>query len=160
MIMHEVSGTSTLRKNPQIIPPLVWNDSFYEKANVSRMRSRGPAGKYLFSGTGAKIMNPSNWVVEENQTNISSFEIEITKDIPYELVEKYKKIAMQTAKVGQLDDGTWYAELPGFPGVWATDENSKENAMIALEEVLEDWVVIKIEMNDGDIPIVDGIDLN
>ena len=158
--MHEFSGTSTPKKKSKIMPPLVWNDSFYEKANVSRIKYRDPEGKNLFSGTGAKIMNPSSWVVEENQTNIDSFEIEITKDIPYELIEKYKKIAMKTAKVGQLDDGTWYAELPGFPGVWATDENSKQNAVIALEEVLEDWIVIKIEMNDGDIPILDEIDLN
>lgn len=105
-------------------------------------------------------MNESNWIINETQPDINSFEIEITKDIPYELIQKYKKIAVKTAKVKKLDDGTWYAELPGFPGVWATDETSKENALIALEEVLEDWIVIKIEVNDRDIPIVDGIDLN
>jgi predicted RNase H-like HicB family nuclease len=158
MIMYEISGTSTLKKKSKTIPPIDWNESFYEKANVSRMRSIGPLGTHLFSSTGAN-MNPSNWVAE-NQADISSFEIEITKDLEYKLIEKYKKLAMQAAKVKQLDDGSWYAELPGFPGVWADDEKSAENALGALEEVLEDWIVIKIEMNDGDIPILDGIDLN
>jgi len=158
--MCAVSATSTSKKKSQKIPLFVWNDSFYEKANVSRIRSRGPSDKVLFSGTGARIMNESNWIIKEIQRDINSFEIEITKNIPYELIEKYKKIAVKTARIEQLDDGTWYAEIPGFPGVWATDETSRENAVIALEEVLEDWIVIKIEVNDRDIPILDGIDLN
>lgn len=155
--MHEFSGTSTLKKKPKTMPP-VWNESFYEKANVSGMRSIGQVGTHLFSSTGAKIMNPF-WVAE-NQADISSFEIEITKNIQYELIGKYKKLAMQAAKVEQLDDGSWYAELPGFPGVWADDEESAGNALSTLEEVLEDWIVLKIEMNDRDIPIIDEIDLN
>ncbi|MFZ5453816.1 MAG: type II toxin-antitoxin system HicB family antitoxin [Thermodesulfobacteriota bacterium] len=158
--MPAISATSTARKKFQRSPQITWSNWLYEQANVSRMRSMGPSEITFFSVTGARIMNESNWIINETQPDINSFEIEITKDIPYELIQKYKKIAVKTAKVKKLDDGTWYAELPGFPGVWATDETSKENALIALEEVLEDWIVIKIEVNDRDIPIVDGIDLN
>jgi len=158
--MPELVGTCTLREKLQNIPPGSWSGSSYGKANVSRARSLGLTGNYLISGTSAKIMNPSDWVIKENQENISSLEIKVTKHISNDLIKRYKKIALQRVRVERLDDGTWYAELIGFPGVWANDEKSEKNALKALDEVLEDWIVIKIEMNDGDIPIIDGIDLN
>jgi predicted RNase H-like HicB family nuclease len=41
-----------------------------------------------------------------------------------------------------LEDGTWFAEIPGFEGVWA---NSKtvENCRNELIEVLEEWLILK-----------------
>lgn len=82
------------------------------------------------------------------------------QDIPYDLIDKYIYNAMRHATVKKLEDGTWYAEIPGLPGVWADAEDSQETALKILSEVLEDWLIIKIENNDGDIPVMEDINLN
>ncbi len=74
-------------------------------------------------------------------------------------LENYKKSAMRRASLKQLEDGAWFAELPGFPGVWA-DGASPEVALATLEEVLGEWLALKITDKDQDIPIIDRINLN
>jgi predicted RNase H-like HicB family nuclease len=87
-------------------------------------------------------------------------EIKTSKILPYNLLRRYIKGAMLQAQVKKINDGTWYAELPGFPGVWANDEISAKKATKTLTEVLEGWLLLKIEDEDKDIPIIDQIDLN
>lgn len=80
--------------------------------------------------------------------------------IPSELLDRYVAVAMRAAIPRHLEGGeTWYADLPTFPGVWA-DGPSPKQCLDTLEEVLRDWLLLKIVDQDRDIPVVDEIDLN
>ena len=54
------------------------------------------------------------------------------------------------------EGGKWYGEIPLCPGVWATGE-SKEECRRELQEVLEEWLILKLRDNDPDIPVIDGL---
>lgn len=73
------------------------------------------------------------------------------------MIIEYCHKAMETAAYRKLDDGSWYAELPGFHGVWANG-NTVEACRKDLIEVLEEWLILKLR--DGDpIPEIGGIKL-
>lgn len=69
------------------------------------------------------------------------------------LVEYIQK-AIENAEYKKLEDGSWFAEIPGFEGVWANSK-SVEECRKELMEVLEEWLVFKIRDKDyiGDIHI-------
>ena len=46
-----------------------------------------------------------------------------------------------------LDDGTYFGEIPGLQGVWAS-EKTLEKCRETLREVLEEWLILKLK--DGD----------
>lgn len=81
------------------------------------------------------------------------------KHIPRGLVRKYTRAAMKRASPRKLEDGTWYADIPGFEGVWA-NEKTLQDCLNVLDEVLLDWILLKIDHEDRDLPVVEGIDLN
>jgi predicted RNase H-like HicB family nuclease len=56
------------------------------------------------------------------------------------LIEYIQK-AVERAEYKKLDDGTWYAEIPGFEGVWA-NKKSVEKCRKELIEVLEEWLFL------------------
>ena len=71
---------------------------------------------------------------------------------------QYIRAAMQRAEYRQLDSGDWFADVPGFDGVWA-DGPSVESCRAELEDVLGEWLLLKVR--DGDpLPVVDGLELN
>ncbi len=73
------------------------------------------------------------------------------------MVVRYIQTALKHAEYKKLDDETWFAEIPGFEGVWA-NAATVEECRSELEEVLEEWLVLKIR--DGDpLPVVDGLEL-
>lgn len=78
--------------------------------------------------------------------------------IPPETLSRYEKAALETAHFERLEDGSWYAEIPGFPGVWA-NEKTQEACREQLGEVLKEWLALKLQDGDDDIPVVAGIDL-
>lgn len=78
--------------------------------------------------------------------------------LPSEILDRYISVAMRDAIPRQLEDGAWYADLPRFPGVWANGISPK-NCLDTLEEILREWLILKIADVDRDIPIVDDIDL-
>ena len=69
----------------------------------------------------------------------------------------YIQKALEKAQYKMLDDKTWYAEIPGFEGVWANAETVEE-CRKELVEVLEEWLVLKIRDRDA-IPEVDGVQI-
>lgn len=74
------------------------------------------------------------------------------------MLRDYIRAAMQCAEYKKLDDGTWFAEIPGFEGVWA-NAISVESCRSELEDVLGEWLLLKV--HDGDpLPVVDGLELN
>ena len=65
--------------------------------------------------------------------------------------------AIERSSYKRLDDGSWFAEIPGFDGVWA-NAVTVEACRKELLEVLEEWLLLKVR--DGDeIPSIDGIQL-
>jgi predicted RNase H-like HicB family nuclease len=63
------------------------------------------------------------------------------------MVTRYIQEAMSRAQYKSLDDGTCFGEIPGLSGVWANERTSKQCRQV-LQEVLEEWLVLKIR--DGD----------
>jgi len=70
---------------------------------------------------------------------------------------EYTQKALEKAVYKRLDDGTWFAEIPGFEGLWANG-NTVEQCRTELLEVLEEWLILKLRDKDP-IPEVEGVDL-
>lgn len=83
----------------------------------------------------------------------------LTKQIPTQLFGHFKAAAIRRARVEAKGGGLWYATIPNFQGVWASQDSAK-GALEELEEVLHDWLLVKIQEGDRDIPVIDEIDLN
>ena len=63
------------------------------------------------------------------------------------MLTKYIKAALHEAKYKTLsDDGTFYGEIPGFQGVWANTD-TLEACREELEEVLEEWIFLRVSRN-------------
>jgi predicted RNase H-like HicB family nuclease len=72
------------------------------------------------------------------------------------MLTNYMRAAMRHAKYELLpDDGGFYAEIPGFQGVFANSE-LLESCREQLEEVLEEWVLFRVSRN-LELPAVDGL---
>jgi hypothetical protein len=44
--------------------------------------------------------------------------------IPPETLSWYEKAVVEAARFERLQDGSWYAKIPGFTGVWASCEKT------------------------------------
>ena len=63
------------------------------------------------------------------------------------MITEYVQKALEDAQYKRLEDDTWFAEIPGFSGVWANAQ-TVETCRRDLSEVLEEWLLLKIR--DGD----------
>ncbi len=73
------------------------------------------------------------------------------------MLTRYISEAMGKARYKILDDGSYFGEIPGLNGVWS-NERTLEKCRSILQEVLEDWLLLKLR--DGDpIPKVGRVDL-
>jgi predicted RNase H-like HicB family nuclease len=82
-----------------------------------------------------------------------------TKHLPEQLIERYLREALKSTSLRKIDGDVWFAEIPGFDGVWASDADLAK-CVSELRDALYDWLVIKIEHNDRDLPVVADIRLN
>ena len=73
------------------------------------------------------------------------------------MLTEYIQAALRRSVYKQLEDQTWFAEIPGFEGVWA-NAATVEACRSELAEVLEEWLLFKIHDHDP-IPSLDGLDL-
>ncbi len=74
------------------------------------------------------------------------------------MLTDYINAAMRQAKYEILsDDGSFYAEIPGFQGVWA-NAKTLEECREELKEVLEEWIVLGLRLGHK-LPIADSIEL-
>lgn len=71
------------------------------------------------------------------------------------MLTQYMAKALERGEYKQLDDGTWFAEIPGFPEVWAK-ALTVEACRRELLEVLEEWLLLKLRDQDP-IPAVEGL---
>jgi predicted RNase H-like HicB family nuclease len=71
---------------------------------------------------------------------------------------EYVNAALRRAKYEILsDDGSYYGEIPGLDGVYATS-STLEDCRTELAEVLEDWILLRVS-KQLTLPAVDGIEL-
>ena len=71
------------------------------------------------------------------------------------MIIEYCQKAIEKAEYKKLEDGTWFAEMPGFKGVWSNGETVEE-CRRELLTVLEEWIILKLRDRDS-IPDVDGV---
>lgn len=76
-----------------------------------------------------------------------------------QIPEDYISGALRDLNLEQLEDGTFVATIPEFDGVWAAGLTENE-AIQSLRGVLMGWLLLKMEDRDGDIPKINGINLN
>lgn len=75
------------------------------------------------------------------------------------MITHYINESMEYAKYKILEDNTIFGEVPDLKGVWAEGETLEE-CRRELQEVLEDWLLLKLRDNDDDIPAMGGISLS
>ncbi len=73
------------------------------------------------------------------------------------MLVRYIKAAMHRATYEPINDGTYFAEIPGFDGLWANAE-TLEATRDELEEVLEGWIILGLRLGHT-LPVIDGIDV-
>jgi predicted RNase H-like HicB family nuclease len=74
------------------------------------------------------------------------------------MLTRYIREAMKRARYKTLEDGTYFGEIPGLAGVWA-NEATRGECRAVLQEVLEEWLILKIRDNDP-IPRIGRISLS
>jgi len=74
------------------------------------------------------------------------------------MLTNYIRAAMHKARYEILaEDGSFYGEIPGFDGVYAS-RTTLESCREELEQVLEEWLLLRISRHLP-LPVVDGIQL-
>jgi predicted RNase H-like HicB family nuclease len=98
--------------------------------------------------------------ISEEHLRQIALEVEQFPQLPMQIIEKYAAIAAQRHGVlKRLPNGEWFATIPDFEGVWAS-EPTPEQTLVVLEEVVRDWTLMKLEHKDKDLPVLEEIDLN
>ena len=66
--------------------------------------------------------------------------------------------AVERAVYEKMENGRYFATIPGFRGLWA-EGKSVEGARRELIDALEDWVLLAIRCGDH-VPVIARINLN
>jgi len=74
------------------------------------------------------------------------------------MLKEYTDNVIEAAVYKKLDDGSWFAEILGYEGVWA-NAPTVEACRKELIEVLEEWLILKIRDHEP-VPVSRGIDIN
>ncbi|MBV8883035.1 MAG: type II toxin-antitoxin system HicB family antitoxin [Chroococcidiopsidaceae cyanobacterium CP_BM_RX_35] len=73
------------------------------------------------------------------------------------MLSDYINATMRRAIYEPIGDGTVFASIPGFDGLWANAQ-TQAACIDELRSVLEGWIVLGLRLGHT-LPIVDGIDL-
>lgn len=60
---------------------------------------------------------------------------------------EYVAKKLNVARYKLLKDGSYFGEIPGLRGVWA-NAKKLENCRKELQEVLEDWLLLKVSNHE------------
>jgi len=71
---------------------------------------------------------------------------------------EYLQAAMRHAEYERLDDGDWYAHIPGLVGLWASAK-TVEDTRNDLFSALEDWLYINAYIAQLKLPEFDGVSI-
>jgi predicted RNase H-like HicB family nuclease len=69
---------------------------------------------------------------------------------------EYMRAAMGHAQFEQMEDGDWYAFIPGLKGLWATGK-TKDEAAKELFSALDGWLYINAQVAKEPLPEFDGV---
>lgn len=73
------------------------------------------------------------------------------------MLSEYMDRAMAHAHLECMEDGAWFAEIPGFEGLWASAPTEQECRQ-ELRDVLEGWILLHVADHKS-LPQVDGMTL-
>lgn len=68
---------------------------------------------------------------------------------------EYADAAMKHARFERLEDGRWYASIPGLTGLWA-DGTTKEETAKELRSALDGWLHVNARVGKVTLPAFDG----
>ncbi|MCC5637441.1 type II toxin-antitoxin system HicB family antitoxin [Nostoc sp. CHAB 5844] len=74
------------------------------------------------------------------------------------MLTNYIQAALHRATYELLEDGTFYAEIPGLQGLYAND-TTLEACRDELKDALEEWIVLGLQLGHS-LPVIDGISLS
>lgn len=119
------------------------------------------------------IMNPPSTVLTKSKNDavppaskpelVFASSVGVEADVPAvgdpmdTLIEQWVSLAVRHARLRRADD-LWVADVVGLDGAWS-DGASAEDAVAGLAEVLADWVTLKLNDGDRDIPPMEGVKL-
>jgi predicted RNase H-like HicB family nuclease len=63
------------------------------------------------------------------------------------MLSEYIAKTLKRARYKLLKDGSYFGEIPGLKGIWA-NAKSLENCRRELQEVLEDWLLLKVRARE------------
>ncbi len=76
----------------------------------------------------------------------------------FAMLSDYIAKAVEKADYEKMENGRYFATIPGFKGLWAQGK-TVESARRELISTLESWVLIAFRFGDP-VPVVGGIDFN
>lgn len=74
------------------------------------------------------------------------------------MLTDYIREAMRLAHYELMENGRFFATIPGLKGLWAEDA-TLEACREELQSTLEDWIMLGFRFGH-EIPVIAGIDLN
>jgi predicted RNase H-like HicB family nuclease len=74
------------------------------------------------------------------------------------MLTDYIAKAVEKAEYEKMENGRYFATIPGFKGLWAQGK-TVEKARRELISILEDWVLLAFRFGDH-VPVVAGMDFN
>ncbi|GEM_PF-267221 len=63
------------------------------------------------------------------------------------MLTEYINKKLNCANYKMLENGTYFGKISGLQGVWANETNL-EQCREALKEILEEWLILKLQDND------------
>jgi predicted RNase H-like HicB family nuclease len=71
---------------------------------------------------------------------------------------EYMRAAMREAEFEELENGAWFASIPGFDGLWATGP-TRESARYELYGTLDGWLDVHTKIGGFKAPVINGMSL-
>jgi predicted RNase H-like HicB family nuclease len=72
---------------------------------------------------------------------------------------QYLNAAMKRAEFEQMENGDYFASIPGFDGLWAAGHTHEEAAQ-DLYSALDGWLDVHLRVGRHSIPPIEGVDIN
>lgn len=79
--------------------------------------------------------------------------------VPEQLIEQYVATALRRVLVEVTEEGRYFLTVPILGDVWA-EGLTEEGALAELGDVVRQWVLMKIEDHDRDLPVLGTLNLN
>ena len=72
---------------------------------------------------------------------------------------QYLNAAMKKAEFDRMENGEYFASIPGFDGLWASG-HTRDEASHDLYSALDGWLDVHLRVGRQSIPAIEGVDIN